>query len=241
MFLANPSSEYDRGVNTFSPEGRLFQVEYAIEAIKLGSTALGIQAKDGVILAVERRVASKLLISDSIQKMFEIDRHIAVAASGLTGDSQTLVEHARATAVNHTFVYDEPIKTESLAQSVSDVALRFGDIGEGTKSSRPYGVALLFAGFDESGPKLYVTDPSGTYMQYQAKAIGSAGEAAQVELVEQYKENLSTEEALTMALKILTQVMEEKISKKNIQIGIVDKDGYRLLDEAELERRLTVN
>jgi 20S proteasome subunit alpha 5 len=125
MFLAR--SEYDRGVNTFSPEGRLFQVEYALEAIKLGTTAIGVTTKEGVVLAVEKRIPSPLMEPESIEKIMEIDRHIGCAMSGLTADSRIIMEHARVTSQNHRFVYDEPIKVESLTQSVCDLALRFSD------------------------------------------------------------------------------------------------------------------
>merc|ERR1712098_23827 len=99
MFLTR--SDYDRGVNTFSPEGRLFQVEYAIEAIKLGSTAIGIQTKEGVVMAVEKRITSPLMIPSTIEKIVQLDSHIACAFSGLTADSRTLVDHARVECANH--------------------------------------------------------------------------------------------------------------------------------------------
>ena len=114
MYLTR--SEYDRGVNTFSPEGRLFQVEYAIEAIKLGSTAVGIQTKHGCVLAVEKRLTSPLLDPSSVEKIAEIDGHIGAAMSGLVADARTLVDHARVEAQNHTFTYDEPVGVEALTQ-----------------------------------------------------------------------------------------------------------------------------
>jgi len=125
MYLTR--SEYDRGVNTFSPEGRLFQVEYAIEAIKLGSTAVGIQTKDAVILAVEKRLSSPLLEGSSVEKIMEIDSHIGAAMSGLVADARTLVDHARVEAQNHRFNYDEPLGVEALTQGVCDLALSFGE------------------------------------------------------------------------------------------------------------------
>ena len=107
MYLTR--SEYDRGVTTFSPEGRLFQVEYAIEAIKLGSTAVGIATKKGVILAVEKRLTSTLLVPESVEKIMEVDTHIAAAMSGLVADARTLIDHARVEAQNHRFNFDEGI------------------------------------------------------------------------------------------------------------------------------------
>jgi len=131
MFLTR--SEYDRGVNTFSPEGRLFQVEYAIEAIKLGSTAVGVQTAEGVVLAVEKRLTSPLLEASSIEKIMEIDTHIGAAMSGLTADARTMIEHARVEAQNHRFNYDEPMGVEACTQAICDLALRFG---EGKKKTR---------------------------------------------------------------------------------------------------------
>ena len=114
MYLTR--SEYDRGVNTFSPEGRLFQVEYAIEAIKLGSTAIGLQTKHGSVLAVEKRLTSSLLEPGSVEKIAEIDVHVGAAMSGLVADARTLVDHARVEAQNHRFTYDEAIGVEALTQ-----------------------------------------------------------------------------------------------------------------------------
>ena len=227
MFLTR--SEYDRGVNTFSPEGRLFQVEYAIEAIKLGSTALGIACKEGVVIAVERRVTSPLMEPTSIEKLFEIDSHIGCAMSGILADARTLVDHARSEAQHHRFVFTEAIRTQSVAQSVCDLALNFGE-GDGSKKkpmARPYGVALLIAGVDKNGPVLFNTDPSGTLFKYKAKAIGSAAEGAQTILEEEWNENLTLEEAIKLSAKILKQVMEETITSVNIEIAIISTDNRK--------------
>eukprot|EP00128_Syssomonas_multiformis_P011290 Colp12_sorted_trinity150504_noHs@33616 len=229
-------AEYDRGVNTFSPEGRLFQVEYAIEAIKLGSTALGIQTSEGIVLAVEKRVTSPLIIPSSIEKIVEIDRHIGCAMSGLTPDARTMIDHARVEAQSHAFTYNEPIKIESITQSVCDLALRFGEDDEESTMSRPFGVALLIAGYDENGPQLFHCDPSGTYYQYDAKAIGSGSEGAQTALQDQYHKSMTLQEAEKVALTILKQVMEEKLNSTNVEVASVTKDkGYRVYTKQEIE------
>jgi len=190
MFLNR--SEYDRGPNTFSPEGRLFQVEYAIEAIKLGSTAIGIQTSEGVILAVEKRITSPLMEPTSIEKIVEIDSHIACAFSGLTADSKTLIDRARVESQNHWFTYDEKMQVESVAQAVSNLAIQFGDSDDDAGvMSRPFGVAILFAGMDDNGTQLYHMDPSGTYLQFDAKAIGSGSEGAQQSLQEAYHKSMT--------------------------------------------------
>ena len=145
MFLTR--SEYDRGVNTFSPEGRLFQVEYAIEAIKIGTTAIGICTTEGIVIAVEKRLLSVLQEPGSVEKIFEVDSHIGVAMSGLSADARTLVDHARSETQYHRFTFNEPMPVESLTQSVCDLALKFGEAGEEGAMSRPFGVALLIAGW----------------------------------------------------------------------------------------------
>lgn len=238
MFLTR--SEYDRGVNTFSPEGRLFQVEYAIEAIKLGSTAIAVRTDQGVVLAVEKRVTSPLLEPSSIEKVAEVDTHVGVAMSGLTADARTLIDHARVESQQHRFTYNEPMPVESITQSLCDLALRFGeddDEGGGGGMSRPFGVALLVAGCDEEhGAVLFHTDPSGTFVEYKAKAIGSGSEGAQTALVEGWREGMTMSEAEVLALGVLKQVMEEKVTGVNVDIARVDVEGgWRVYSEAEVE------
>lgn len=235
MFLTR--SEYDRGVSTFSPEGRLFQVEYSLEAIKLGSTAIGIATKEGVVLGVEKRVTSLLLENNSIEKIVEVDRHVGCAISGLTADARSMIEHARLASVTHNLYYDEEISVESLAQSVCDLALRFGEgaSGEERLMSRPFGVALLIAGYDkEEGYQLYHAEPSGTFYRYNAKAIGSGSESAQSELQNEWYSLLTLKEAEVLVLKILKQVMEEKLDENNSQLSSVTKErGFRIYSEEE--------
>jgi len=244
MFMTRDG--YDRGVNTFSPEGRLFQVEYALEAIKLGSTALGLATPEGTVLAVEKRVQSALLEKSSIEKIMEIDAHVACAMSGLTADARTMIEHARVTSQNHNFTYDEEIKVSSVTQAVCDLALRFGESTEDDEAmmSRPFGVALLIAGIDSNGPQLFHADPSGTMVRYDAKAIGSGSEGAQSELQDKYKKDMSLRDAELLALRVLKQVMEEKLDEHNVQLAVVtprtSRDGrqsgqFRILAEAELK------
>mmetsp|Transcript_85725 Transcript_85725/g.222956 ORF Transcript_85725/g.222956 Transcript_85725/m.222956 type:complete len:264 (+) Transcript_85725:91-882(+) len=233
-------SEYDRGVNTFSPEGRLFQVEYAIEAIKLGSTAIGIRTKEGVVLAVEKRLTSPLIDPSSIEKILEIDEHMGCAMSGLTADARTLVDHARVEAQAHWFTYNERMPVESCVNSVADMALDFSDSDKDRKKvmSRPFGVALLVGGYDAmDGPVLFNTDPSGTFTKYMAASIGSAQEGATSMLQEQYNQDMSLKEAETLALTVLRQVMEEKLGKDNIECAIISAETkkFKLYTPAEME------
>jgi 20S proteasome subunit alpha 5 len=221
----------------------LLQVEYAIEAIKLGSTAVGIQTKDGCVLAVEKRLSSPLLDPASVEKIAEIDFHIGAAMSGLVADARTLVEHARVEAQNHRFTYAEPIGVEALTQAVCDLALSFGEGGDGDsekRMSRPFGVALLLVGWDElNGSQLFFSDPSGTFVRYKAKAIGAGSEGAQSNLEESYSETMTLEETEELALSTLKQVMEEKISTDNIELARVTADkGFHIATRDEVAKIL---
>lgn len=207
---------------------RLFQVEYAIEAVKLGSTAVGIATREGVVLAIEKRLTSPLIEPSSVEKILEIDSHVGAAVSGLIGDARTLIDHGRIEAQNHRFTYDEAVSVEALTQSICDLALGFGE-GSNKKNkekekkmSRPFGVALLIAGFDKlQGAQLFFSDPSGTYFQYKAKAIGAGSEGAQITLQEKFREDLTLLEAEDLALEILKQVMEDKLNNNNVEMAAV--------------------
>lgn len=165
-------------------------MEYSLEAIKLGSTAIGVATSYGVVLGVEKRVTSTLLETSSVEKIVEIDRHLGCAMSGLQADARSMVEHARVESQNHRFNFNEDLRVESCTQAICDLALRFGEGADGEEKSimsRPFGVALLVAGCDDDlGPQLYHAEPSGTFYRYDAKAIGSGSEGAQAELQNEY-------------------------------------------------------
>ncbi len=167
----------------------------------------------------------------------EIDTHIAAAVSGLIGDARTLVDHARVEAQNHHFTFDERIGVEALTQSVCDLALGFGESSKKGehKMSRPFGVALLLAGYDSKGPQLYFSDPSGTYLQYKAKAIGAGSEGAQATLQEKVRDDMTLTEAETLACTILKQVMEEKMNSSNVEVASVTAKGYHMYNTAEVD------
>lgn len=235
-------SDYDRGVNTFSPEGRIFQIEYAMEAIKLGSTGLGIRTDYGVVLAAEKRLSSPLMVPSSVHKIMEIDSHIGTVVSGMSADARTLVEHARVESQNHRFTYNEPMRVETVTLSTCDLSLRFGEHSNKKNiMSRPFGVALLIGGVDDAaGPQLWATDPSGTYWQYQAKAIGGGSEGAQSILQEKYSRSMSLEEAERLCVSILKQVMEDKITINNIELAVIPTSTkkLRMYTGAEIEALL---
>ncbi|KAG4304703.1 hypothetical protein PORY_001756 [Pneumocystis oryctolagi] len=233
MFLTR--SEYDRNSHAYSPEGRLYQVEYAIEAIKLGATTMGLVTSEGVLLGAEKR-ATSCLMEPLSEKITEIDTHIGCAMSGLTADARILVEHARVESQNHRFTYDEAIGVESVTQSICDWALQFGEDTDETVMSRPFGVAFLIAGIDENGPQLYHAEPSGTYYRYDAKAIGAGSEGAQTELQNEYHTSITLKEGEMLILRVLKHVMEETLDAKNVQLASVTRScGFQIYSDKKMQ------
>lgn len=179
----------------------------------------------------------------SVEKIAEVDAHIGAAMSGLVADARTLVDHARVEAQNHTFSYDEPMGVQALTQAVCDLALSFGEGSDGNskkRMSRPFGVALLLAGYDElDGSQLFFSDPSGTFVRYKAKAIGAGSEGAQSTLEESYSDSLTLQEAQDLALSTLKQVMEEKISTDNIELALVTPEkGFHIANREQVTEAL---
>ncbi|MEA5037643.1 hypothetical protein SDC9_20349 [bioreactor metagenome] len=226
---------YDRAITMFSPDGRLYQVEYAREAVKRGTTAVGIKCKTGVVLLVDKRVNSRLLEPSSIEKIFRIDEHIGVASSGLVGDARILVDRARIESQINRVSYGEPIDVETLAKKLCDHMQSYTLFG----GARPYGTALLIAGAESSpsGPKyhLFETDPSGTLLEYSATGIG-IGRPAVIKLFEQeYKETCTAEDAVLLGLKALHTATEGKFDVNTVEIGIAGEYSKKHPSKKESE------
>ena len=204
---------YDRATTLFSPDGRLYQVEYAIETVRRGTLAVGIKCKDGVVLAVEEK-ARKLQLSDT-KKIFQIDDHIGVAAAGYIPDARAEVDHARFFAQSNRLIYDEPVDVEGVAKNLADMAQQFTQY----TGFRPYGVALILAGVDKSGSSLYQTDPSGTYIAYNAIAIGNGSDQVNQFLEKDYGAEISMDEASILALDSIYLISEEKTGTRHIRMA----------------------
>ncbi|WXG45526.1 MAG: archaeal proteasome endopeptidase complex subunit alpha [Candidatus Atabeyarchaeum deiterrae] len=217
--FAPPGTGYDRAITVFSPDGRLFQVEYALEAVRRGTTAIGIKSKDGVVLAVEKRVLG-LQEPKSVEKVFMVDDHMGAAIAGLTADARVLVDQARLDAQINRLTYDEPIGVEALTRQISDLK-QWCTQHAGV---RPFGVSLLMAGVDDLGTHLYLTDPSGTYWSYKAGAIGAGGQNAKEMLQKEYRDDISVEECIVLALKILSQVIEEGFDPSKVEVAVIRKE-----------------
>lgn len=226
---------YDRGITVFSPDGRLFQVEYAREAVKRGTTTIGLKFKDGVVLIVDKRISSRLMEPKSIEKIFQIDEHIGCATSGLVADARILVDQARQAAQIHRVTYDEDIGVESLVKRICDYKQNYTQYG----GVRPFGTALLMAGVDEYGLYLFETDPSGALVSYKAGSIGS-GRATVMDLFEkEYEEEMEFEDALNLGLRALAAATEEELLPENVEVGVVRVgQPFRRLEDAELGEQL---
>jgi proteasome alpha subunit len=223
---------YDRAITVFSPDGRLYQVEYAREAVKRGTTAVGIKAKDGVVLIVDKRVSSKLLEASSIEKIFKIDEHIGVASSGLVGDARALVDRARIECQINRVSYDEPIEVEALAKKLCDhmqTLTQYGGI-------RPYGTALLIAGVSDGEVRLFETDPSGTLLEYKATGIGIGRPAVMKVFEEEYQPDAGIKDAILLGLKALHSATEGKFDVDQVEIGLIGMEDpvFRKMSRQEV-------
>ncbi|MBN2110199.1 MAG: archaeal proteasome endopeptidase complex subunit alpha [Methanosarcinaceae archaeon] len=229
-----PQMGYDRAITVFSPDGRLFQVEYAREAVKRGTTAAGVKSKDGVVLLVDKRITSKLIEAESIEKIFQIDDHIGAATSGLVADARALVDRARVEAQINKVSYDEQVGVEVLAKKICDHKQSYTQYG----GARPYGTALLIAGVDDSRPRLFETDPSGALLEYKATAIG-AGRNSFMEIFEaDYIDDMDMETAIMLGMKALYRSTEGKLNAATLEVGLVtlEERKFRKLSEDEVEK-----
>jgi proteasome alpha subunit len=224
---------YDKAATMFSPDGRLYQVEYASKIVEQGTTGVGVIYSEGVVLAADKSISSKLVIPESIEKIFKIDDNIAVVSAGLVGDARRLVGIARRQAQENKMVYSEKIQVEVMAKEIAETKQAFTQYG----GLRPFGVAFIIGGVDEKGAKIFETEPSGALAEYKAVAVGRNKDKAMEQLEKEFKENLSMSEAISIAYKAIEKSMpeKEKISVNRIEFAIVDAKGFRHLTEKELK------
>ena len=233
-----PAAGYDRAITVFSPDGRLYQVQYAEEAVKRGATAIGLKTADSVVVLVERRISSKLMESKSFEKIFKIDDHICAATSGLIGDARVLVDKARVEAQVNRLTYDEPISVDVLAKKIGDLKQMHTQYG----GVRPFGASLLIAGVN-SEPKLFVTHPSGALYEYKAYVIG-AGKSQALDIFEaEYNENISTDDAIKLGIKALAKALEEDVTVENVECAVVPLKEriFRKLTTDELKQYINAS
>ena len=224
---------YDRAITVFSPDGRLFQVEYAREAVKRGTTSIGIKCSEGIVLAVDKRTTSNLVEATSIEKIFKIDEHIGAATSGLVADARALVERARVEAQINKITYSEPIRVDSLSKKLCDMLQMYTQNG----GVRPFGSALIIGGVYDGSCKLFKTDPSGALIEYKATAIGSGRSAAMDIFEDQYKDDMNLNDAIKLALTAINEATEHETTANNVEIAVIkcDEEVYTKLSQEEVQ------
>jgi proteasome alpha subunit len=228
-----PSAGYDRAITIFSPDGRLYQVEYAIETVRRGTLALGLKVKNGVVLAAEERTR-KLQDPSISQKIFQVDDHIVVAAAGYVPDARIQVDVLRVFAQTNRLIYDEPVEIEAAAKRIGDLNQQYTQYA----GVRPFGVSLIIAGVDRNGAMLFSTDPSGTYLSYDGVAIGAGSDQVTEYLEKKYNPNMSLEEACILAIECIYLVSEDKVGTKHIKMALVDTatKKMRFLSDEEITK-----
>lgn len=222
---------YDRAITVFSPDGRLYQVEYAIETVRRGAIALGIKCSEGIVIAVEER-PRKLQISKIAQKIFQIDDHVGVAAAGYIPDARSQVDNARFFSQSNKMIYDEPVEVETIVKHLADQSQQYTQYA----GVRPFGVALILGGVVGGKPELFLTDPSGTYISYNAIAIGSGSDKVTDFLESAYSEDLTLESASTLAAAGIYLSSEDREGTDHIRMAHVStKTGlYELVPDQEI-------
>lgn len=233
---------YDSRTTTFSPEGRLFQVEYALAAINNAGSTIGVCAENGVVLTGEKKTTSKLLdMAKQHEKIFKIDDHMFCAVAGLASDANVLINKLRLTAQQHQYTYGEPMPVEQLVTSICDLKQGYTQFG----GLRPYGVSFLIAGYDRHfNFQLYHTDPSGNFSGWKAHAIGTNSNTAQQTMRQDFKDDMKLKDALELAAKVLVKTMDTATpTAEKVEMGVIEKldSGvvrFRQLKDAEINKLL---
>lgn len=224
---------YDQSITIYSPDGRMFQVEYAREAIKKGSISMGIKYNDGILMLVEKRLPSNLIIPRSVEKIFKIEDYIAVATSGLIADARILADYARDEASDYKFRYNENIPVVELVKRISNLKRIYTQYG----GVRPFGVSFLIGGIDDFGFHLFETDPSGAYKQYKAGAIGENRDVISEIFEKKFKDDMNFKEAIKLIFNATSKALEKNIKDINVEILTITKDKlFQILSDEEIKK-----
>lgn len=231
-------NNYDQDCLTWSPQGRLFQVEYAMAAVDQGTPVLGLRSKTAVVLCSNMRAPSEL--AEEKKKVMKIDNHLAMGIAGLTSDARVLAEYMRNECLNHQYIYGGPMNVGRLVAQIGDKAQQKTQNSSG---KRPYGVGLLIAGIDDNGPHLYQTDPSGHYYEYFAMAIGGRSTSAKTYLEKHFEKfpDMQLEELIQYSVDAMNKTTVSKgedLTVKNTHVCVVDKGGFREMPAEELQTYL---
>ena len=224
---------YDRGTTIFSPDGRLYQVEYAREAVKRGSASIGVRTPEGVVLLADKQSHSPLLEPSSVEKLHKADDHVGMASAGHVADARQLIDFARRQAQVNRLRFGEAMGVETLTKTVTDFIQRYTQVG----GARPFGVALVVGGIENGEPRLFETDPSGTPYEWEALAIGESRDDIQDYFEEHYEPDLSLDEGIELALRALASVNDDGLEAAGLGLATIDADTeqYHQYSLAELD------
>ena len=227
---------YDRGITIFSPDGRLYQVEYAREAVKRGTASVGVRTPSGVVLAADKRSRSPLMEPTSVEKIHKADNHIGIASAGHVADARQLIDFARRQAQVNRLRFGEPIGIETLTKEVTDHIQQYTQVG----GARPFGVALLVGGVEEGTPRLYETDPSGTPYEWKAVSIGADRSELQEYLEENYRDEMDLDGGIALALKALASTNEDELTPETVDVSTIDVESamFRQLPNDEVAEHI---
>ena len=230
------SREYDEAITIFSPEGRLYQVEYALELVKRGAPVVGVTSPEGIVLVANETVETSLQDPRVGWKIFQLDEHVGTTIAGLGSDARVLIEQARILCQQNRLLYEEPLDVEVLARTISDQAQAYTQYA----GVRPFGVSMILGGVDKTGCRLFTTDPSGSYKGYVATALGRKSEEAIAVLDKEYRDNMSLETALEVALNATRAASEGQVTPRGIKAAVIPMETkiFRRLTTEEIESKL---
>jgi proteasome alpha subunit len=230
---------YDRGITIFSPDGRLYQVEYAREAVKRGTASIGVRTPEGVVLAADKRSRSPLMEPTSVEKIHKADDHVGIASAGHVADARQLIDFARRQAQVNRLRYGEPIGIETLTKEVTDHIQQYTQVG----GARPFGVALLIGGVENGTPRLYETDPSGTPYEWKAVSIGADRGDLQEYLEENYRDDLTLDEGIGLALRAIASTNEDQLESGGVDVATVttETETFVELTNEEIDEYIADN
>jgi proteasome alpha subunit len=225
---------YDRAITIFSPEGRLYQVEYALELVKRGAPVVGVSCPEGVVLAANETPESELEDPEYFRKIFQLDDHVASAIAGLSSDARVLIEQARVFCQSNKLLYDEAVDVETLARRIGDMAQVYTQHA----GVRPFGVSMIIAGIDIEGARIFTTDPSGAYRGFKATAVGRRNDEANKLLEEKYTDGLSIEESIKLAIDAIKAASDSQVAPQTVKVAIIRTENkiFKRLAEDEVSK-----
>jgi proteasome alpha subunit len=224
---------YDRAITVFSPDGRLFQVEYALETVNRGATIMGMMCSEGVVIGAEEKLESNLQDTNFVWKLFEVDEHLGAVVVGLGSDARILIDQARVSAQSNRLMYDEPIDVEIVAKRVGDIKQLYTQHA----GVRPFGVSIIFGGVDKIGNRIFATDPSGSIRSWKALAIGIGRETAEAILKTDYKDDIKLEGAIKLVIKSLVKAQEARGEQPRVKIAVISAatKQMKILTDKEID------